>query len=320
MKVIHKPVCAVRLTTHITYNFFTLLFVSVLFVALSTHTLKAQSDPVIEKDIVYATVDGIDLRLDLARPLTGPGPYPAVLHFHGGGWQAGDKSHGHGRIVKLAKAGYVAVSVGYRFAPKYAWPLQVYDAKAAVRFLKEHSKEYNIDPDRIGVTGDSAGGYLALMLGFTDKADGFEGAVKPTAPSTRVQAAVSFCSAGDFTRSLQRKLTPELDAQITAYYKKPLSQVIYEFTGTRDPNDPKLEKMSARTYVDAGDPPVLIFQGELDPLISMEQVTELQKTLQAARVPVEVVVVQGGAHGWYGALLDETEQQMINFFDERLKR
>jgi acetyl esterase/lipase len=316
MKVMHKLVYEVR---RLTLKFLTLLFASLVFVALSTHILRAQSDPVIEKDIVYATVDGVDLKLDMARPLAGAGPYPAVLHFHGGGWQAGDKSHGHGRIVKLANAGYVAVSVGYRFAPKYSWPLQVYDAKSAVLFLKEHAKEYNIDPDRIGVTGDSAGGYLALMLGFTDKEDGFEGPVKATSPSTRVQAVVSFCSAGDFTRSLQRKLAPDIDAQITAYYKKPLSQVIYEFTGTRDPNDPKLVKMSAKSYVNAGDPPVLIFQGELDPLISMEQVTELQQALQAAHVPVKVIVVKGGAHGWYGTLLDETEQQMINFLDERLK-
>jgi len=293
--------------------------IRVIYLSLIAHGLMAQGDPAVINDIVYARVDGKELRLDMARPLTGDGPFPVVLHFHGGGWQAGDKSHGRSRIVKLARAGYVAVSVGYRFAPQYAWPAQVYDAKSAIRFLREHAKDYLIDADRIGVAGDSAGGYLALMLGLTDKHDKLEGDARADSPSTRVQAVVTFCSAGDFTRSGHRKISPELDQQITTYYKKPLSQVIAEFTGTTDPDDPKLARMSARSYASAGDPPVLIFQGEIDPLISMEQVDELQHALKEAGVPVQVVVVKGGGHGWYGALLDETEQQMIDFFDQKLK-
>lgn len=277
----------------------------------------AQQVPEIQTDIVYAVIDGQSLTLDMARPVSGSGPYPAVLHFHGGGWQAGDKSHGHGRIVKLATAGYVAVTVRYRFAPDYKWPDQVFDAKAALRFLREHAKEYNIDPDRIGAVGDSAGGYLALMLGLTDESDGLEGYTAKHG-SSHVAAAVSFCSAGDFTRSGTRKLPPDVDKQITAYYKKPISQVLSEFTGTTKPDDPKLAKMSARSFVDGDDPPVLIFQGELDPLISMEQVDELESTLKKAGVYTEVVLVKGEKHGWYGPALEETEKQMIAFLDRWL--
>ena len=290
---------------------------SILFSSLVSGVCCAQI-PVV-KDVVYATVDGVSLKLDMASPLGVSGPFPAVLHFHGGGWQAGDKSHGHKRIIKLAQAGYVAVSVGYRFSPKYKWPDQVFDAKAAVRFLREHAKEFNIEPNRIGAVGDSAGGYLALMLAFTDESDGLEGNISlPT--SSHVQAVATFCSAGDFTRSLHRKLNADVDKQITEYYKKPLSQVISEFTGTINPDDPKLLKMSARTYVDAGDPPVLIFQGETDPLISMEQVEELEITLKKVGVPVEVIVVKGEGHGWYGAALDDTEKKLIAFFDQTLRR
>ena len=280
--------------------------------------LFAQQVPVI-KEIVYSTVDGESLKLDMVSPLSGNGPFPAVIHFHGGGWQAGDKSHGHNRIFKLAQAGFVAVSVGYRFAPKFKWPEQIYDAKAAVRFLREHAKEFNIDPDRIGAVGDSAGGYLALMLGFTETTDGLEGNTS-SSTSSNVQAVATFCSAGDFTRAGSRKLSPDVEKRITDYYKKPLSQVLAEFTGTIDPNDPKLLKMSARTFVDAGDPPVLIFHGAEDPLISLEQVEELENTLKDADVPVEVIVVKGEGHGWYGPALDDTERKLISFFDQWLKR
>jgi len=291
---------------------------SCIFHLFTTGVLLAQPTPVV-KELVYSTVNGVPLKLDMASPLTGSGPFPAVLHFHGGGWQAGDKSHGDKRIIKLAQSGYVAVSVGYRFAPQYKWPDQVHDAKAAVRFLREHAREFNIDPDRIGAVGDSAGGYLALMLGFTRNADGMEGN-STSSTSSSVQAVASFCSAGDFTRSLRRTLPPDVDKQISEYYKKPLNQVIYEFTGTTDPDDPKLLKMSARPYVDAGDPPVLIFQGEKDPLISLEQVDELEKELKDVGVPVEVVLVKGEGHGWYGAVLDDTEKKLISFFDHWLKK
>ncbi len=285
----------------------------------SSGVIDAQHVPEITRDIVYATVDGVDLRLDMARPSSGPGPFPAVLHFHGGGWQAGGKSHGHQRIIKLAQSGYVAVSVGYRFAPQYKWPDQVLDAKAAVRFLRLHAHAYNIDPDRIGAGGDSAGGYLALMLGLTGTEDGFEGS-NPGNVSSHVNAVVSFCSAGDFTRSGSRKLPADVDAQIAAYYKKPLKQVLTEFTGVTRSDDPKLTRMSAKTYVDAGDVPVLIFQGERDPLISMEQVRELDERLRGAGVYSEVVLVEGEAHGWQGKALEDTERKMIAFFDQWLAK
>ena len=77
--------------------------------------------------------------------------------------------------------------------------------------------------------------------------------------------------------------------------------------------------MSAKTYVDKGDAPVLIFHGEKDPLISLEQVNELEAVLKKANVPVEVVVVKGEAHGWYGQALDDTERTMISYFDYWLK-
>ena len=105
----------------------------------------------------------------------------------------------------LARKGYVAISPQYRFAPKDPFPAQVIDVKASVRWLREHAKEHNIDPDRIGAMGFSAKGHLSLMLGVTDAKDGLEGDVSEKAPSSRVQAVVNYFGPTDF----QAKDIPE---------------------------------------------------------------------------------------------------------------
>src|SRR5690349_574811 len=96
---------------------------------------------VVEKDITYATIDGRELHLDLARPKTGDGPFPAVLCVHGGGWAAGDKTSMHQPMQNLAQQGYVAACVQYRLAPGARFPSQIQDVKAAVRYLRSHAKE-----------------------------------------------------------------------------------------------------------------------------------------------------------------------------------
>ena len=287
---------------------------------LESLSLKAQSTEGISitKDIVYGRVQDVDLKLDMAKPPEGKGTYPALIFFHGGGWQQGDKSHMHRWLKKFASSGYVTVSVGYRFAPAFKWPSQVEDAKTAVRFLRAHAEQFNIDPNRIGVMGESAGGYLALMLGFTDPTDGLEGAGGYQSFSSGVQAVVSFYSATDFSgRTWQ--LTPALEAEIQRYYNKSLPQVIADFTGTNDTEDPILKKISVLPYVDKNDPPVLMFHGDTDPYSPVERAQKFEQALTQANVSHELIIVKGGGHGWTGALEEETSRQMSEFFDRILK-
>src|SRR5205823_10951719 len=126
----------------------------------------AQRGVVITNDIEFANPDGQHLLLDMARPATG-GPSPAIICIHGGGFRAGDRHGYDGLIKQLAERGYVAVTVEYRLSPRFQFPAAVHDVKAAVRWLRANSKKYHIDPDRIGVTGGSAGGHLAQFLGVT---------------------------------------------------------------------------------------------------------------------------------------------------------
>jgi acetyl esterase/lipase len=117
---------------------------------------------------------------------------------HGGGWIEGDKSsfsskkHGvPGNIVEFAELGFVAVTINYRMSKEAPFPAALEDCKAAVRWLRAHAKEYNLDKEHIGAYGNSAGGHLALMLGMTDKSDGLEGNGPHQEESSLVQAAVS---------------------------------------------------------------------------------------------------------------------------------
>jgi acetyl esterase/lipase len=279
---------------------------------------QTTSEVIIKSDIIYGHAGGVDLKLDIGFP-EGGGPYPVILFFHGGGWQQGDKSHMHKWIREVTAAGYAGASVAYRFAPAFKWPSQVHDAKAAVRYLRAHANELNIDPARIGVMGESAGGYLALMLGVTSSYDNLEGDGGSPAFSSTVQAVVSYVSATDFTLP-RDELSPELKEEVQKYYHKSLDQVRKDFTGTDDPEDPILKKISVLPYVDKNDPPVMMFYGDSDPFVSVEHAYRLQRALQKATVPHELFIVKGGGHGWTGAPEEETTQKMLAFFEEHLKQ
>src|SRR5438874_1270074 len=123
---------------------------------------------IFEQNIEFSNPDEQHLQLNMARPKESDKPLPAILCIHGGGFRAGKREGWDARCKKLAENGYVAVTVTYRLAPKYQFPAAVYDVKAAVRWLRENAQKYHIDPNRIGATGDSAGGHLALFLGVTD--------------------------------------------------------------------------------------------------------------------------------------------------------
>ena len=162
--------------------------------------LCAAGEVVFEKGIEYSNPDNQHLQIDLARP-DGDGPYPAVICIHGGGFRAGAREGYDGLIKKLAKNGYVAVTVTYRLAPKYQFPAAVYDVKAAVRWLRANAATYHIDPNRIGATGGSAGGHLAQFLGVTAGLKQFEGEGGNPEQSSRVACVVNFYGPSDFTKS-----------------------------------------------------------------------------------------------------------------------
>ena len=137
--------------------------------------LDVPDDVIFEKGIEYTNAGEEHLALDLARPKTPQGLSAAILCIHGGGFRAGKREHHDQLCIRLAQGGYVAATVTYRLAPKHQFPAAVHDVKAAVRWLRANAAKYGIDPERIGATGDSAGGHLALMLGLTGDVKSLDG-------------------------------------------------------------------------------------------------------------------------------------------------
>ena len=126
-------------------------------------------------------------------------PTPAVLWIHGGGWERGDKN-GNSGAQFLANAGFVTASLSYRLSGDSPFPAAIEDCKCAIRFLRASALKYGIDPDRIGVSGSSAGGHLAELVATADQGAGLEGAGGWQNLSSKVQAAAAYYGVSDLTK------------------------------------------------------------------------------------------------------------------------
>ena len=268
--------------------------------------LRGDSEITVERDLTYGQGGDTELKLDLAMPRSGPGPFPAVVFLHGEGWRAGNRQQMSHFIEGMARLGYVGVTVEYRLVPAARFPAQVEDCKAAVRWLRANAKKYRVDPDHIGVVGFSAGGHLAAMLGVTGKDDGFEGSGGNPGQSSRVQAVVSFFGPADFTT---RDWPKDLE-----------TEVIVPFLGGTYADTPEAyKKASPITYVNKAAPPFLLFHGTGDKLVPVDQSMSLARKLTLAGVPVQMITLEGEGHGFTDPGNQKSMQQMLDFLGRRLR-
>ncbi len=267
------------------------------------------------ENVEYGTGAGETLFLHLAVPKGLTEAAPGLLLIHGGGWQGGDKNSFKKVCQEAAAAGYVAASVGYRFAPKHPFPAQVEDCKCAVRWLRAHAAELNLDPSRIGAVGASAGAHLAMMLGTMDSSDGLEGAGGWADQSSKVQCVVSYFGPTNLTY-LDLSQNPS-----RKYISEPIVRSILEkFVGGKaEEHATELKQASPITYVNAGDAPMLLFQGTIDPLVPYDQATQMANALTEAKVPGRVEILLGRGHGWGGEEMERTQEVTFTFLDEILR-
>ena len=150
-------------------------------------------------NLEYADIKGKSLLLDLYLPETIDKPAPVIVYVHGGGWIGGDK-HEVLFGIELVKRGYAMVSINYRFSNEAVYPAQIYDCKAAVRWVRAHSKFYNLDGAHIGAWGASAGGHLVALLGTTGGVKELEGDEGNPDQSSKVQAVCDWFGPTDFSK------------------------------------------------------------------------------------------------------------------------
>lgn len=264
------------------------------------------ADVVFESGIEFANPDGQHLQLNLARPKTGSGPFPAVVCIHGGGFRAG-KREGYDKLCQtLAAHGYVAITVTYRLAPQYQFPAAVHDCKAAVRWLRANADKYHIDPARIGVTGGSAGGHLAEFLGVTQGVKQFEGDGGHADQSSNVACVVNVYGPSDFTKSYGKS--------VDAHEVLPLF-----LGGNLEQAKAKHIQASPLYWVTPLSAPTLCIHGTEDKYVAHEQAEWLVDKLRAHTVEAELLTLPGAGHGFKGDDAVKAEQALIKYFDQRLK-
>lgn len=288
------------------------LLTGLLIVLTMTSSLRAQAPAqvpdtvIVEKGIEYANPDDQHLQLNLARPKTGDGPFPAIVCIHGGGFRAGKRESYDGLIVRLAEQGYVAITVTYRLAPKYQFPAAVHDTKAAVRWVRANAAKYKIDPSRIGTTGGSAGGHLAQFLGVTAGVKEFEGDGGNQAESSAVACVVNVYGPSDFTKSYGKSV----DA----------AEVLPLFLGDNLEKARKLHlKASPLYWVTPVAAPTLCIHGTLDKYVAHEQAVWLVDKMNAAGAEAELLTLEGAGHGFKGKDAETADKALMAYFNKKLK-
>lgn len=273
---------------------------------LSISATFAQNRVTAEANIEYSNPDNQHLQLNMARPAEGNGPFPAVICIHGGGFRAGTRDGYNNLITQLAERGYVAVTVTYRLAPKYQFPAAVYDVKAAVRWLRANAAKYHIDPNKIGVTGGSAGGHLAQFLGVTGGVKEFEGDGGNPGQSSSVNCVVNYYGPSDFTKSYGKSV----DA----------ADVLPLFLGGDLKTARQRHVLSSPLYwVTPNAAPTLLLHGTEDNYVAFEQAVWIYDRLNNAGVEVELISFPGSKHGFAGEAAKRADEAMFAFFDKHLK-
>ena len=257
------------------------------------------------RDITFSTVDEQELQLDLYRPKKASGMLPVVVWVHGGGWKNGSKDRCP--AAWLAAHGFTVASINYRLTHEAQWPAQIDDCRAAVRWLRENAKTLNLNPDRIGAWGSSAGGHLVALLGTLDPPDS-EGT------SSQVQAVCDWFGPTDLLTMPPNTISEtRTEADIAQSNGAKL-------LGATVRDVPALAKQASALYqVSDDDPPFLIMHGEKDPGVPLSQSQRLHEKILTAGAQSELKVIANAGHGGKEFQTPEAKQFVLDFFSKTLK-
>jgi len=266
------------------------------------------TDLKIVEDISYREGNSKAWKLDLIMPkVKGDKKRPALVFVHGGGWRNGDKRRGffHSGAIEFAKKGYVCINVNYRLTNEAPFPACVEDVKCTVRWLRAHAEKYNIDPNRIGGYGNSAGAHLVSMLGLVTKKSNLEGDGPWQEHSSLLNAVCASATPTDF---------PNWPG---GYEDKPILRQLLKLPETKIQE--QAVKASPISYVHAHAPPFLLFHGTNDRLVDVSQADQFVKALKAAGAKdVAYHRYKRAGHGVFNQHRKETHPIREAFFERTL--
>ncbi|WP_145170343.1 alpha/beta hydrolase fold domain-containing protein [Rubripirellula lacrimiformis] len=262
----------------------------------------------IETDLVYGADDSGYQKLDLYLPVDAGGRRPVVIFVHGGGWKGGSKASGKKHAAWLAEHGFVVASMDYRLTDVAGWPAQINDGYAAVRWIRDHADQYNLDRDRIGVWGTSAGAHLAILMGNRpDPQD------HPT--SSRVQAVCDWFGPSDLST-----MPPNIVDETRSAAQVANSNGAKLLRATVSSVPELAQDASGLHHVTSDDPAILIMHGDQDTGVPIQQSQRLHQAARASGVKSQLHVVQGAGHGGKQFQTPEVRTEVLSFFQSTLMR
>ena len=278
-----------------------------LLMALASNTFSQPQTAPTHKDIVYATVGGKELKLDLYIP-TKSVTTGLLVFVHGGAWRGGSKD---GVPKIFPDNGIPTASVEFRQSTEAKFPAQIHDIKAAIRFLRAKATTYGYNAQKIVIMGSSSGGHLAALTGVTNGNSELEGKVGDNLQqSSSVQAIVDYYGATNLTTILSQSTPFGLNV------RKPALELLL---GAEPEKNAELARLASPVYhVDANDPPLLIFHGEQDPQMPISQSLELEGAYKKLNLDVHFDVVYGAAHGGDAFYTPERTKLAIEFIKKHL--
>jgi len=226
-------------------------------------------------DVAYCSADPAQ-KMDIYFPDSG-GPWRVLVYVHGGSWVHGDKSEAAMFASGMNMLGYLVASVNYRLFPSATFPSMIEDVKCAIRSLRAHAAEYNLDPNRVAAIGPSAGGHLVSLAGTTTQDQGWD-VGEFLEQSSRVQAVISLAGVMDLSRNF-----PNADIEL-------MKRVGF--------GEHNVIQASPITHVTSDDPPFLLIHGDRDELVPYEQSQLMYDRLVQVNVPAQLVIVQNASHSF----------------------
>jgi len=270
-------------------------------------------------DVPYAGISKAQ-QLDIYLPPEGDGPFPVILHVHGGGFELGDKRDMP--LVPLLQGlerGYAVVSANYRLSGEAVFPAGLQDIKAAIRWLRANAPAYHLDGDRIAAWGGSAGGYYVAMVCLTAHVPELEDLSlgNPGFPC-HVQAAVDWFGPTDFLKMDEQLAESGLGLPDHGEAHSPESR----YMGARLADIPdQVRRANPLTYAHADIPPILIQHGRIDPLVPVQQSMILAQRLEevVSHDRFEFDILENAGHGDPLFETDENMNRVFLFIDRYLK-
>lgn len=265
-----------------------------------------------QKDVPYATRDGKPLLLDVHVP-DGPGPLPAAILVHGGGFDGGSKSTNVRPLFEpLTDAGFVWFSIDYRLAPAVRFPQVNEDLKSAIAWVKANAATYRVDVSKIVLIGESAGGFLVNYAGTHESEDG------------NIAAVVDFYGPSDYGKLAQlRRAHPEL-FDMTTINRHAANGGGIHFFGVEQLDQAGLAKLRTMAPIDAvhkGMPPFLCIHGNKDDQVAYAQSTAFCDAIRAVGSDCQLITIEGGGHGmsrWRDPAMQHWKSEMIAWLRKTL--